>query len=142
MTRLHQILSLASCGVIATTLSAPADVKNAYDVFPSLRKNIACMTMVLKTTPNVYQVETGIWHDGGWDYPLVRYRYTDYKRSGTSTIQFIAQQTYNNGPVIYFMTTLRGIFPPRDSGPPDFGTKKVSRAWKEKCGVDASILYD
>ena len=137
----HRMLILAFCGTIGAVLPTSADVKNAYSAFPSLKKNVDCMTKVLKTIPNVDYVRAGVWMGDGRDFPSVTYRYSD-KTHAPSDVRFIGQKSDKNGrPYIYFMTVLGGLTSP-GSVPPDFGTGVVSGAWKAKCGVDAWALYE
>jgi hypothetical protein len=127
--------------VLFSTSASALEVKRAYDVFPSLRKNVSCMVSALKAIPNIDKVETGIFEDGIWDYPLIRYRYTD-RKAGVAIIEFRAHKNDTEDPryQIDFQAGMSGLNRPVSA--PDFGREKVVRLWREKCGVPASVFFN
>ena len=110
------------------------------DPFPAT----ACMVAVLKTVGEVTEPKDGyVWDLRGAPRPFVRYSYPSRGDHHPATITFTADEDVaGDATKATFGATLGGLSSPRERGPDDFGTEKIARLWKVRCGVQASVLYE
>ena len=127
------LASLALASLLAGQLTDGA----ADQVAPPLRQAAACMLRVLETTRGVEAPRMGSRTDAAGVRPTVAYRYAN-PAGETRTVEFAGAIL---GGALVFSAGLPGIVP-AGSAPDDWGTTKLGKLWKARCGVIAAVFYD
>ncbi|HEY2684109.1 MAG TPA: hypothetical protein VGI93_11405 [Steroidobacteraceae bacterium] len=108
------------------------------------------MLEVLRNTPRVDQVDSGVMVYLGSSLPFVGYAYTE--RDGrVGVVKFVAlnvnarlpeqKDEISKGSVVNWVASLGGLSTP-GVPPPTLGTGLIVKEWKLKCGVTASALFN
>jgi hypothetical protein len=110
------------------------------DVPSPFRRDVQCMTKVLKKTPHVDQVESGALLDNGWMHPFVQYHYQE-EDGRAGTVRFVAQKLNASKDAIQYLALLNGLMTLGGPPPPTFGTEEIARQWNIQCGVPAIAVF-
>jgi hypothetical protein len=107
------------------------------------------MMKVLRNTPRVDQVKSGVINYLDSSSPFVGYRYT--KPDGrTEAVRFIARKANAQLPArgegvstvtVVYWANLKGLTTPRVM-PSALGTDLIVPQWKLKCGVSATAVFN
>lgn len=112
------------------------------EVPQSVRDEVQCMLKVLKTEPNVDNVESGYSNSDGWiHHPFIQYRYQE-KNGAFGSVRFDTKQTHDSKHTVFFIAILNGLYSSDQNGPLNWGTGEITKRWKLSCGVNAEVLYD
>lgn len=142
LTRPAQILCLS---IFAITLPSHASTN---DVPAELKQTAECMLNVLKATPGVEDAKLmttnkNIWHRGDeWTHLNLEYSSLD-KHSLRHTILFEASKSHPADRDVYLFITILPIGMQTPGAPfqlDDWGTGKIEKEWKSKCGADALTI--
>jgi hypothetical protein len=149
-TAARTLLVLAAAAMASTPASAALK-----GVPPQLRRDLACMERVAKTTPGIDRIVTGaergvdqfVVYEGAppdtavWRSPYIEYRIT--RHGQTATIHFSTERSkrrHDDGYDYGFMTVLGGMS--SDGHPNDWGTSALMKEWKTRCDIDVNGLYE
>jgi hypothetical protein len=138
LSRSGHVFCWTAYGISAATPSFGA---SSYDAPPSLTQTVKCMVGVLKTTHNVYDVKVGVINYHNWAQSFVQYQYQGENRN-RGTVRFVELRPDGLDREVSFHTMLGGLFGGTDSGPPDLGTAEITHKWKERCRVNADVLFE
>jgi len=101
----------------------------------------ACMVGVLKTVEGVTEPSAGYFRDSkSGPMPFVRYTYPS-RHGDKVAITFHANGDLADPVKWGFMTAMSGLFSLSDAGPDTFGADKITKLWRDRCGVRADILF-
>ena len=127
---------VAACLVAAS--SCPSFGASLTDRPPPslLRENVECMVRTLKAMPEINTVKSEVARFGGMPSAFVQYR--DRSNAGQgATIRF---ETRGLDPPFAFLTAMGGLHTP-GTALNDYGVRRIERAWKVRCNVDASTVF-
>jgi hypothetical protein len=138
------LLSIASIATISSASAASIE-----DIPLAFRRDVTCMINVLRKTPRVDQVESGVIDTAGSPSPFVGYRYTE-QDGRVGVVRFVARKAdarfpardedVSHGTVVYW-ANLNGLTTP-GVVPPTFGTGEIAGQWKLRCGVSAIAVFN
>jgi hypothetical protein len=116
------------------------DRNNAIVYDPN--KTTDCMIGVLKSVEGVTDPKVRyVMSAGEGPLPYIEYTFPSRHTHDPTTIVFSPRGGANGDPSQpSFGTTLGGMFAPPDTGPDDYGTKSITKLWKERCSVDAGVM--
>ncbi|HEY2068930.1 MAG TPA: hypothetical protein VGG48_05200 [Rhizomicrobium sp.] len=152
--------TLAARTVFVAAMAVSSASAAGEGVPRELQKDVACMARVVEAMPGVDHVATGaemgadqdVVSEGlpppaenAWLQPYIQYRVKDHGER--STIRFMAQRNRKRhadgaGYDYSFSTVLSGLSSTASPGPSDWGTPRVSQAWKRRCDVDAIAIFE
>jgi hypothetical protein len=135
--------------IVSVTAIASAAVAGVQDIPSPFRPGVNCMMNVLRNTPRVAQVESGVIDYLGSPSPFVGYRYTE-QDGRVGVVRFVARKVnaqllalkedVSNGTVVYW-ASLNGLTTPGVM-PPALGTDSIVTQWKLQCGVLATAVFN
>lgn len=121
-------VSAWSSSMAAETNSVPAP----------FRRSVQCMVEVLRTTPNVDQVESGSLKRDA-QVPFVEYRYRE-QDGNVGKVRFVANEANASKATVSFVGFLSGSMGPGMTSPFLFGTREITKQWRLRCGVLADVI--
>jgi hypothetical protein len=129
--------SLTSIALAAIFLSSScADID---DIPSPFRRDIGCMLGVLKATPRVDQVRSGVLDRDGWLHPYVEYRYQELD-GRLGTVRFVASKAASSKDKIVYWSYPGGLSTP-GVVPPSLDTVEIARHWELQCAVAAMAVF-